>query len=104
MAAHIFPLTVKLLLEKDGHYALTDEDRAACLATDLLLVSPQWVEDRDRRETGHSWHEVIQKTTSDLQWERIWQKVRKEHPEVFQSGATESRERGEAGPGSLPST
>jgi hypothetical protein len=93
MAAHIFPLTVKLMMEKEGLYALTDEDRAACLATDLLLVSPQWVEDRDGRETGHSWHEVIQKTTSDLQWERIWEKVKKEHPEVFQADAAEASDR-----------
>ena len=59
MAAHVFPLTVKLMLEKEGHYAQTDENRAACLATDLLLVETQWVEDRDGRKTGHSWHEVV---------------------------------------------
>ena len=92
MAAHIFPLTVKLLLEKEGHYALSDEDRAACLAIDLLLVAPQWVEDRDDRETGHSWHEVIQKTTNDLRWEKVWEKVRKDHPEVFQGDAPEAVE------------
>ena len=47
MAAHVCPLTVKLILEKEGHYAPTDEDRAACLATGLLLVETQWVEDCD---------------------------------------------------------
>jgi hypothetical protein len=72
MAAHIFPLTAKLLLEKEGHYELTDEDRAACLATDLLLVAPEWVEARNVLKTGHSWHAVIDKATKDLQWERIW--------------------------------
>jgi len=93
MAAHLFPLTVELLVEKEGHYALTDEDRAACLATDLLLVSPQWVEDRDDRETGHSWHEVIEKTTNDLRWEKIWEKVKKEHPEVFRDDASQMSDR-----------
>jgi hypothetical protein len=56
MAAHVFPLTVKLMLEKEGHYAPTDDDRGACLATDLLLVEKQWVEDRDGRNEGRSWH------------------------------------------------
>src|ERR1035437_45760 len=98
MAAHIFPLTVKLLLGEEGHYTLTDEDRAACLATDLLLVAPQWVEDRDGRETGHPWHEVIEKTTNDLRWEKIWEKVKKEHPQVFQDYAPEAADQREAAP------
>jgi len=78
MAAHVFPLTVKLMLEKEGHYAPTDEDRAACLATDLLLVEKQWVEDRDGRNTGHSWHEVIDKTTSSVLFDKILEKYKKE--------------------------
>ena len=35
MAAQVFPLIVKLLLEKEGHYALSDEDRVRCLAVDI---------------------------------------------------------------------
>jgi hypothetical protein len=84
MAAHVFPLTVKFLLAGEGHDTLTDGDVAACLPTDLLNVSPQWVEDRDGRETGHSWQELIQKTTNDLPWQRISDKVKKEHSEVFE--------------------
>lgn len=89
MAAHVFPLAVKLMLEKEGHYAPTDEDRAACLATDLLLVETQWVEDRDGRDTGHSWHEVINKTTSSVRFDKIWEKYKKEHPDLFESGGVE---------------
>lgn len=29
MAAHVFPLAVKLLLEREGHYTLTDDDRCS---------------------------------------------------------------------------
>ena len=83
MAAHIFPLAVKVMLEREGHCAPTDEDRAACLGTDLLLVEKQWVEDRDGRKTGHSWQEVIHKTASSVRFDAIWEKYKREHPDVF---------------------
>jgi hypothetical protein len=89
MAAHVFPLTVKLMLEKEGHYAPTDEDRGACLATDLLLVEKQWVEDRDGRTEGRFWHEVIYKTRSSVRFDSIWQKYKEKHPELFQSDSDE---------------
>lgn len=89
MAAHVLPLTVKLMLEKEGHYAPTDVDRAACLATDLLLVETQWVQDRDGRNTGHSWHEVIHKATSSVRFDAIWEKYKREHPDLFQPSADE---------------
>ena len=107
MAAHVFPLTVKLLLEKEGHYALTDDDRAACLATDLLLVEKQWVDDGDAdpdvdadadadadananananaKNRDRSWHEVIHKTARSVRFDAIWDKYKREHPEAFQS-------------------
>ena len=71
MAAHVFPLVVKLQLEQEGHYALTAEDRAACLATDLRLTKTQWIVDDDGREEGHSWHEVIQKTKRGVKFDAI---------------------------------
>lgn len=89
MAAHVFPLTVKLMLEKEGHYAPTDEDRGACLATDVLLVEKQWVEDRDGRNEGRSWHEVIYKTRSSVRFDSIWQKYKEKHPELFRSDVDE---------------
>lgn len=38
MAALVFPLVVKLLLEREGHYVLTDDDRDWCFAVDKLLA------------------------------------------------------------------
>lgn len=84
MAAHVLPLVIKLELGNEGHYELTEEDRAACLATDQLLVEPRWVEDLERGEDGHSWHEVIQKTTRSVRFDTIWEQYKREHPEVFQ--------------------
>jgi hypothetical protein len=37
LAAYAYPLTVKLLLERDGTYALSDEERGCCFALDPLL-------------------------------------------------------------------
>lgn len=90
MAAHAFPLAVKLLLEKEGHYAVTDEDRGACVATDLLLVEKEWVEDRDGRNEGRSWNEIVRKTRRSVQFHTIWQKYKDKHPELFGSDVDES--------------
>jgi hypothetical protein len=91
MAAHMFPLAVKLLLEQEGHYAPTNEDRASCLAADLLLAETQWVADGDGREEGRTWHEVIQKTKRSVQFDAIWERVKANRPELFQGGSDSGR-------------
>jgi hypothetical protein len=87
MAAHVFPLAVKLMLEREGHYVPTDEDRASCLATDLLLAEARWVADDDGREEGRSWNEVIRKTRQDLRFDAIWKRYTTEHPELFRTNS-----------------
>ncbi|OGQ69226.1 MAG: hypothetical protein A3F82_08880 [Deltaproteobacteria bacterium RIFCSPLOWO2_12_FULL_44_12] len=42
MGAFIFPLAVKLLLEKVELYSLTNEDRKACKAIDIILAKTDW--------------------------------------------------------------
>jgi hypothetical protein len=37
LAAYTYPLTIKLLLERDGMYALCEEERGCCFALDPLL-------------------------------------------------------------------
>jgi hypothetical protein len=85
MAAHVLPLVVKLMLEQEQRYMLTDDDRAACLATDPLLVATQWVDNRD--ETGDdeapSWQRVLSKTKLDFSFDRAWENYKKDHPEAF---------------------
>ncbi|MEW6321672.1 MAG: hypothetical protein AB1635_11375 [Acidobacteriota bacterium] len=85
MAAHVFPLTVKLLLEQEGYYAVTERDRAACLATDLLLVETEWAEDLDAQSNGRSWQEVIRKTARDVRFNAVWENYKARHPGLFQS-------------------
>ena len=53
MAAYVFPLAVKLLLEREGHYVLTDTDRGGCWAVDQLLALAQ-VFQRTARTSGRS--------------------------------------------------
>ena len=50
MAAHVFPLTVKLLLVREGHYELTDSDCAAARAVDKLLAVTNWAHRPDADE------------------------------------------------------
>ncbi|OGQ48141.1 MAG: hypothetical protein A3H42_00700 [Deltaproteobacteria bacterium RIFCSPLOWO2_02_FULL_46_8] len=42
MGAFIFPLAVKLLLEKVELYSLTNEDKKACKAIDIILAKTDW--------------------------------------------------------------
>ena len=53
MAAYVFLLAVKLLLEREGHYVLTDTDRGRCWAVDQLLALAQ-VFQRTARTSGRS--------------------------------------------------
>lgn len=84
MAAHLFPLSVKLLLAADGRYQISDSDRVHCLAVDRLLSSTQWVEDRDTGEDSPgSWTAITSKIRRDLDWNRAWEAVKKKYPDVF---------------------
>ena len=85
MAAHVFPLTLKLMLAQENLYALTEADRAASLATDSLLVATQWADDRNghRDDEVPSWRSVLSKANSDLAFERAWDEYKRKHPEEF---------------------
>lgn len=84
IAAHVFPLTVKLLLVENGHYQLSDDDRIRCLAVDKLLFSRRWVESRDDgEESSDSWTAITSKIRRDLDWEKAWEAVRKKYPDTF---------------------
>lgn len=84
MAAYVFPLAVKLLLVKDGHYSLTEEDSVRCRAMDKLLASTQWTQN-DVVGVGddESWAAVTARVRRDLNWERAWASVRKRYPDMF---------------------
>src|SRR5262249_4084609 len=42
MGAWVFPLVIKLKLAADGHYVLSQDDRARCRSVDRLLVVTNW--------------------------------------------------------------
>ncbi len=73
----------------DVRSKVVHKDRGACLATDLLLIEKRWVEDRDGRNEGRSWHEVIHKTRSSVRFDSVWKKYKEKHPELFQSDVDE---------------
>ena len=79
MAAYVFPLAVKLLLEREGHYALTDTDRGGCRAVDQLLACAKWVEDEVARESQESWTSIRSRVKQDLLIRNFLDK----HPEWF---------------------
>jgi hypothetical protein len=68
MSAHVFPLTTKLLLQRERYYALTDDDRIGCRAVDKLLASPRWWNERSAARgasTERTWSEIIWRTKTD---------------------------------------
>lgn len=76
MAAHVFPVTVKLLLEADGFYTRTEDDDVRCMIVDKVLASPAWVEDDDDGpESEESWTAIATKARRDLASEKVWESV-----------------------------
>jgi hypothetical protein len=69
MAAFVLPLAVKLLLEKEGFYQLTDDDMGRCLAVDKLLAITGW--DEEREDGPHQWHDVVARTQRDYIFEKV---------------------------------
>ena len=74
IAAHVFPLTIKLLLQRERHYALTDDDRVGCLAVDKLLAAPVWSKERgasrNDRSSPQTWSEIIWRTKTEEAFDR----------------------------------
>ncbi len=92
MAAHVFPLVVKLLLQQEGHYTLTDDDRVACLAVDKLLKSTDWrAEDEDGREIDDSWAKILWTTKLHMITERAVEKLSKQSRMAFRPTTRRTR-------------
>jgi hypothetical protein len=84
MAAFVFPLAVKLLLEREGNYKLTDEDMGRCLAVDKLLAITGW--DEEPADGPHRWHEIVASSQRDHILEKIAKQYLKEQPGVLSKG------------------
>jgi hypothetical protein len=67
IAAFVFPLVVKLLLEREGFYELSTYDAVRCKAVDKLLAIDRWAGHDD--ECASRWDEVISKLHTDEMWE-----------------------------------
>lgn len=83
MAAFVFPLIVKMLLVREGCYALTDEDKVRCTSVDKLLTAKSWRPDDDD-EAG--WQKIISDERSKQGWERAMKKVKEMYPDAFDEG------------------
>lgn len=82
MAALVLPLTVKLMLERDGHYTLTDDDHARCLAVDKLLAATGWGDRNEGRRTT-AWNSITSKSKLDYGFDKRLEKFKREHPGVL---------------------
>ena len=80
MAAHVFPLTVKLLLSREGHYKLTDDDCAAAWAVDKLLAVTNW-EDGPDEGVASVWAKIVSDCWRHLKFKQQVEKFKKEHPD-----------------------
>lgn len=66
MAAPVFPLLIKLLLEKEGRYKLSDDDEGKLKATDKLLVAMNWAQRTDENSNSRVWQSILQETINDI--------------------------------------
>ena len=71
MAAWVFPLAVKLLLQRDGYYTFSDRDKVRCLVVDKLLATTGWSEKMDGGADLHKWQEVVSSTAREHNVKRI---------------------------------
>ncbi len=90
MAAFVFPLTVKLLLENEGHYALTSADEAQYKAIDKLLAVTGWDQEQEGDSDGRAWHKVVSKAKWDHDFDKRMAEFLKEHPDLFRDGVEEA--------------
>lgn len=81
MAAWTFPLAVKLLLAREGHYALTHEDRARCLSVDKLLGAVDWSRPTEEGTGPPVWAKIVAQTRLDYDMEQSLRRFIEEHPE-----------------------
>lgn len=82
LAALVFRLAVKLMLERDGHYILSDSDKIRCLAVDKLLGAIAW-DQADEEERTTRWDSIMSKIRSDYSFDRAMEKIQRERPDWF---------------------
>lgn len=75
MAAWVFPLVVKLLLEGEGHHTLADEDRARCTVVDELLGLKDWAEETEAGYGPTVWKLTVSRLREKIMWDQISEKV-----------------------------
>jgi hypothetical protein len=83
MAAFVFPLTVKALLVTEGHYTLTEADKAHCAAIDKLLAATDWAGDDRTSNDGPTWHRIVFKAKMDADFDTRLKEFLKTHPDFF---------------------
>jgi hypothetical protein len=69
MAAHVFPLVVKLLLQREGRYSLADRDCGSARAVDKLLAVTDWADDEERNCS--LWTEIVSDCRRGVTWDRV---------------------------------
>jgi hypothetical protein len=83
MAAYVFPLVVKILLAREGHYALTDDDRDRLVATDKLLAVAGW-DDEDEEGEPMRWQVVMTEVRLARQRARLMEKLKAKYPGLWE--------------------
>ncbi len=96
MAAWVFPLVVKLLLQRDSYYTFSDDDTSRCLAVDKLLAETGWGEEIEGGMGPHKWHKIVSSTANHYRLKQCTKKFLAEHPDFIKNESTESDQRDES--------
>lgn len=59
IGAFVYPLAVKVLLEKEKHYKLSDVDKQKCTAIDLILAGNDWCRPVSERSNQSNWQKAM---------------------------------------------
>jgi len=71
MAAFVFPVVVKGLLEREGHYVRSEDDDVRCESIDKLLAVTEWHRDSDDGRTTR-WDGTVSRVRRDRMFARAF--------------------------------
>lgn len=71
MAAFVFPLMLKAMLQAEGHYAMTARDRGSCRAIDKLLASVDWGDRSSHQGMTARWRRIVDTAREGAMWDEL---------------------------------
>ncbi|GEM_PF-3910304 len=71
IGAYVYPIAVKLLLEKAGHYTLSESDQIVCRSIDIILSKTNWADPVNEQSNHSIWQEGLSEAGHEFRSKKI---------------------------------